>query len=410
MSTTTPSSDREPLWAGEYRDRVDDAPAGDGAAAGAPTAVHPPRAAGAGRRAGHGRRVAVGAAVAVAAGVAAGVLGVSILGGGEDPSSSSARAGTAAPLSASTSPAPQGTVASVVAKASPAVVSVRTSSGEGTGFLLDREGTIVTNAHVVGDAQTVRVQFGEDGERATGRVLGSDPSSDLAAVQIPTSAASGVTPLPLAADSTVRVGAQVVAIGNPFGLDRTATSGIVSATGRSIEAPNGFSISDAIQTDAPINPGNSGGPLLDAAGRVIGVNSQIATSGAGGGNVGVGFAVPSSLVQRIVPSLKTGTAIARPYLGVSTGETASGAGAQVASVEQGGPADDAGLEVGDVVTSVDGTAVSEPDDIAAAIARKAPGDRVTVQVRRGGGSQAVDVELGTRPAQASSATPSPGTP
>ncbi len=242
----------------------------------------------------------------------------------------------------STAKLPGGSVASVYAKASPAVVSIRAGQGQGTGFLIDRDGTVVTNAHVVGDAATVQVRFGEDGRRATGRVMGSDPSSDLAVVKIDASAAAGVTPLRFAADSTVSVGDAVVAIGNPFGLDRTATAGIVSAKGRSIEAPNGFSISGAIQTDAPINPGNSGGPLLDRAGRVIGVNSQIATSGAGGGNVGVGFAVPSSLVREVVPALQSGGSIARPYLGVSTAETTGGA-VVVASVAPGGPAARAGM-------------------------------------------------------------------
>src|SRR4051812_23975422 len=170
---------------------------------------------------------------------------------------------------------------------SPAVVSLRTSEGSGTGFLIDPTGTLVTNAHVVGQANGITVRFGQRGRNLSGQVLGSDPSSDLAVVKIDQGdVPSGVKPLKLADSRDVRVGDAVIAIGNPFGLDRTETQGIVSAVHRSIQAPNNFQIDDAIQTDAAINPGNSGGPLLDDTGRVIGVNSQIETSGSQG-NVGV---------------------------------------------------------------------------------------------------------------------------
>jgi putative serine protease PepD len=179
------------------------------------------------------------------------------------------------------------------------------------------------------------------------------------------------------------------------------TSGVVSATGRSIEAPNGFSISDAIQTDAAINPGNSGGPLLDADGRVIGVNSQIATSGAGGGNVGVGFAVPSTLVSQIVPTLSHGGTVQRPYLGVSTGD-ATGGGALVGQVASGGPADSAGIRAGDSIVGVDGRQIQAADDVSAAIAGRKPGDTVTLTVRRGGSQVDMKVKLGSRPDSASS--------
>ena len=167
----------------------------------------------------------------------------------------------------------------IYAQASPAVVSIRTDVGSGTGFLIDRNGTLVTNAHVVGNADRVVVKFGPDGRSIDGQVKGADPSSDLAVVKIdPGSAPRNAKPLQFADSRQVRVGDTAIAIGNPFGLDRTATEGIVSGIGRSIKAPNGFSIDEVIQTDAPINPGNSGGPLLDETARVMGVNSQIATA------------------------------------------------------------------------------------------------------------------------------------
>ena len=148
----------------------------------------------------------------------------------------------------------------------------------------------------------------------------------------------------------------MVAIGHPFGLDRTATAGIVSGVGRSIEAPDGFQIDDAIQTDAPINPGNSGGPLLDARGRVVGVNSQIATAG-GGGNVGIGFAVPANTVREVLPRLSRGESIERPYLGVTT--SLAPRGAEVQAIQPGGPAAGADLRAGDVIVAIDGESVRD---------------------------------------------------
>jgi putative serine protease PepD len=192
------------------------------------------------------------------------------------------------------------------------------------------------------------------------------------------------------------VGDAVVAIGHPFGLDRTATAGIVSGLGREIESPNGFSIDDVIQTDAAINPGNSGGPLVDARGRVVGVNSQIATSGAGGGNVGVGFAVPANTVRDVVPQLSRGEAIERPYLGLTT--TAVSASVEVVEVIPGGPADDAGLRAGDRIVSLDGRPISEPDDVTAALEGREPGDSIDVEIERGGAPDELELRLGTRPA------------
>ena len=286
----------------------------------------------------------------------------------------------------------------IYAQASPAVVSIRTDVGSGTGFLIDRDGTLVTNAHVVGNADRVVVKFGQDGRSIDGQVKGADPSSDLAVVKIdPGSAPHNAKPLQFADSRQVQVGDAAIAIGNPFGLDRTATEGIVSGIGRSIKAPNGFSIDKVIQTDAPINPGNSGGPLLDGAGRVIGVNSQIATASSGGGNVGIGFAVPSNTVSQVVPRLESGGTISRPYLGVSTQASIAASGAEVAAVVPGGPADTGGLRDGDIIVNVGGKEVLAPEDISTAIESRKPGDQVPIEIQRAGAAQTLHITLGKRP-------------
>jgi putative serine protease PepD len=288
----------------------------------------------------------------------------------------------------------------IYAAASPAVTSIRTNVGEGTGFLIDHaQGMLVTNAHVVGTATHVLVRFGQDGDAIDGDVLGVDPSSDLAVVSIdPDRVPRGAKALRFADSRAVAVGDLVVAIGNPFGLDRTATEGIVSGLGRSIQSPNGFAIDDVIQTDAPINPGNSGGPLLDDGANVIGVNSQIATAGVAG-NIGIGFAVPSNTVRQIVPRLEKGEAIPRPWLGVTTSPASPTHpdGAEVAELVRGGPADRAGVERGDVIKRVDGQPVQDPEDVAAAIGDDKPGDEVDVAVERDGRTQTLHVTLGKRP-------------
>jgi putative serine protease PepD len=283
-----------------------------------------------------------------------------------------------------------GDVASIYAAARDSVVSIKTDETSGTGFIVDADGTIVTNAHVVGDASTVQIQFADD-ETTTGTVGGVDRSSDLAIVKIQTSRT--LKPLALADSSAVKTGQLAIAIGSPFGLSQTTTAGIVSGTGRHIEAPDGFQIDSVIQTDAPINPGNSGGPLLDAAGRVIGVNSQIASQS--GGNVGIGFAVPSNTVRDVIPRLEKGETIKRAYLGVSTSGGAGGV--TVAAVTSGSPAASAGVQVGDVIKSVAGRAVSDPDDVAAAIQDRRPGENVNLVVARDGGERTIAVELGVRP-------------
>jgi len=291
----------------------------------------------------------------------------------------------------------------IYAAASPAVVSVRTTGGAGTGFLIGNDGTIVTNAHVVAENRRVTVRFGEN-EAQPADVLGTDPSSDLAVVSIDRKdLPEGVKPLRFADSRNVSVGDAAIAIGNPFGLDRTATEGIVSGIGRHIAAPNGFSIDEVIQTDAPINPGNSGGPLLDDSGVVIGVNAQIASTGSAG-NIGIGFAVPSNTARQVVPRLARGERITRAHLGLETSPASPGGdvGAEIQRVVPGGPGSRAGLREGDVILKLDGKDVNEPADVSGAIADKHPGDVVEIEVERGGKLTKLKATLGTRP---SSTTP-----
>jgi putative serine protease PepD len=294
----------------------------------------------------------------------------------------------------------------IYARASPAVVSIRTGSGSGTGFLIDRNGTLVTNDHVVETATTVQVKFGTDGRTIQGAVKGVDASSDLAVVHIdPATIPSGTKPLEFADSRGVSVGDVAIAIGNPFGLDRTVTEGIVSSLGRTLRAPNGFQIDDVIQTDAAINPGNSGGPLLDDGGKVIGVNSQIATNGVSSGNVGIGFAVPSNTVRQVVPGLKLGKTVSHAWLGVQIGTpnlaspSAPASGAEISEVTTGGPAEDAGLQAGDVVTAIDGQPIDDSTDLSSYVNMKAPGDKIKLTVHRNGQTEQVDVTLQNRPAK-----------
>jgi putative serine protease PepD len=332
-------------------------------------------------------RAAVAGALAGAVLVASGVLIGALA--GEDSDSPSA------PLAVdSGGPGPANDAGRVYAAVADGVVAVQVGRGSGTGFVIDDRGTIVTNAHVVGESTAASVRRGDSRSAISATVLGTDPSTDLAVLRVDRSDLGTPRPLTLADSDAVRVGDDVVAIGHPFGLDRTATAGIVSGLGREIQAPNGFSIDEVIQTDAAINPGNSGGPLVDMRGRVVGVNSQIATAGANG-NVGVGFAVPSNTVRDVVPRLARGQKIERAYLGLTT--VAGPSGAEVQAAMPDGPAARAGLEPGDRILSVDGQAVREPDDVIDAIDGREPGDTVTVEVERDGRRDRVDVELGTRP-------------
>jgi S1-C subfamily serine protease len=294
----------------------------------------------------------------------------------------------------------------------------QSSEASGSGFLIDNDGHVLTNAHVVEGAKSVTVQLG-DGAEQDAQVVGTDPSSDIALLKVDNT--EGANPLPLGDSSKVEVGDPVIAIGNPFALDRTVTSGIVSALQRQIQAPNGFSISDVIQTDAAINPGNSGGPLINGAGEVIGINSQIESQS--GGNEGVGFAVPIKTAADVVSQLENGGQVHQPYLGISGGDIDPeiaqalnlpvSQGVLVERVLSGGPADDAGIKGatgqgtisgqtfpvgGDIITKVDGKTITGMDDVISAVNGHKPGDEITLTIFSDGQQKDVTVTLGDRPA------------
>jgi S1-C subfamily serine protease len=298
----------------------------------------------------------------------------------------------------------------------------------GSGFVIDHNGDILTNAHVIDGAVKVTVQFG-DNKSVDAKIVGKDVSSDIALLKVDPDGLD-LHPLSLGSAKDVQVGDPTIAIGNPFGLDRTLTTGVVSALQREIRAPNGFKIDNVIQTDAAINPGNSGGPLLDATGRVIGINSQIETGGSGGGNVGIGFAVPIDTARKELTQLKKSGNVQRAWLGVSS-LTVDGSlaqlnlpvktGALVQSVQKGSPADKAGLKGGDIsaqmggspiqlggdiVTKVDGKPVNGSDDLASLVENKKAGDTVTLTYFRGKEQKTADVTLGKRPATLAQVTPS----
>jgi putative serine protease PepD len=268
----------------------------------------------------------------------------------------------------------------------------QTQQAQGSGFVYDSSGRIITNQHVVDGATSISVRFW-NGKTYKAEVVGSDPSTDLAVIKVD-APASLLTPLTLADSSEVAVGDNVVAIGSPFGLENTVTSGIVSALHRQMTSPNNFSIADSIQTDAAINHGNSGGPLLNAEGQVIGVNAQIESDS--GGNDGVGFAIPSNTVKSIVSELISTGKAEHAYLGVSV-ETVNGS-VQITQVRDGTPAADAGLQAGDRLLSVDGKPIASADGLTNAIAAKKPGDTVSVTYSRGGQSHTLEVQLASRPA------------
>jgi putative serine protease PepD len=285
-----------------------------------------------------------------------------------------------------------------------AYITARQAQGSatGTGFVVDADGLIVTNEHVVDGSSDVTVKLG-DGKAQRADVVGQDKSTDLALLKIDSGGAK-LTPLKLADSSKVQIGDATFAIGNPFGLEDTLTTGVVSATERQISAPDGFSINGVLQTDAALNPGNSGGPLLNDQGEVIGVNSQIESSSSGNGssagsNTGVGFAIPSNTVRKVIASLQEGGEASHAYLGVSTSD-ASGGGATVESVSAGGPAASAGLQEGAVIVGVDDMTVVSSDDLSTAIDGHRPGDQVKLKVRRSSGTDTVTAKLGERPASA----------
>jgi S1-C subfamily serine protease len=389
-------------------------------------------------------------AIPVVAGAVAGaVVALIVAGGGSGGTKTvttsfpAASSGRSVPTSLSTSSRGL-TINQIYRRDSPGVVDITVTSqqqepgglfgggsqqteGEGAGVVYDTKGDILTDEHVVANATSVEVHF-QDGTNAKAKVLGTDPSTDMAVIKVDVPA-SELHPIPFADSNNAQVGDPVVAIGSPFSLPETTTAGIVSAVGRSIPAPNNYTITGAIQTDAAINPGNSGGPLLDANGRVIGINSQIATGG-GSGSVGIGFAVPINLAKKVIPQLKKAGTVQRAYLGVEmtsvTKQVAQSLhlptdhGALIQRVIPGGPADKAGLRGGhtrtgqginaggDLLVKVAGKDVKTSDDVASAIAGKKPGDSVTVQYYRGKQQKKATVTLGKRPNQLPSSSGSGG--
>ena len=291
----------------------------------------------------------------------------------------------------------------------------------GSGFVIDTEGHLLTNNHVVEGADSIQVKLGSSDTTYEAKVVGADPATDLAMLDVE-APADQLHPLTLGKSAQMEVGDPVVAIGNPFGLDRTVTGGIVSALQRQIEAPDGFSITNVIQTDAAINPGNSGGPLINVDGEVIGINSQIATGGGGNGNVGIGFAIPIDTVRSEIHQLETTGEVEHAFLGISGGtitpELAKAInlpveeGVIVQTVVKGGPADKAGIEGGstsatidgakvslggDVITEVNGKKVAGMDEIVEIVNAAEPGDEIELKILRDGSTKTTTVTLGDRP-------------
>ena len=287
----------------------------------------------------------------------------------------------------SASPSPEEPVSAVASSLLPAVVQIRSSSGLGSGVIYDAKGLILTAAHVVGNDGQIDVRLA-NGDQVEGQVVGTDQISDVAVVELDR---SGLPVAPLAVDIPLEVGQTAVALGSPYGLEQTVTAGVVSAVDRAVLGSDGM-VRTAIQTDAPINPGNSGGPLANLQGQVIGINDSIFSQS--GGNEGVGFAVPISVAKHVADQLVAGEPIQTAFLGITGTEPTQGvAGVLITGVVSGSPADDAGMRIGDLVIAVSGNRVESMVDLAAEIRVRAPGDRVTIHITRGGDSLELDVRL-----------------
>jgi putative serine protease PepD len=316
-------------------------------------------------------------------------------------------------------------IAGIYRKDGPGVVDITTSSngggsgifgfgqprtqGEGAGVVYDKQGDILTDQHVVSGASSITVTF-PSGRKASARVVGSDTGADVAVIRVRVPS-SVLHPLPLGNSDDVSVGDSVVAIGSPFGLPNTVTAGIVSAIGRTITAPNEFTIANAIQTDAAINPGNSGGPLINAAGQVVGLNDQIETNnqtaGGEGSSSGVGFAVPSNTVKQVANTIIAGKQVQHAYIGVClNGDNMSAATIATTPtqscpnpVSPGSPAARSGIQPGDTVTAINGTPIATTEQFIATIDNYKPGQTVTMAVKHSGQIKQVKVTLAQRPAK-----------
>lgn len=383
------------------------------------------------RRASLRRITAVAIPAVIGAGAALGVMAATVgFDGGtttvirESPVAMTQVAGTTAQT-----PVPDGipvggdtnglSVQEVVHRASPAVVLVSsttlTGGGLGSGFLVNTDGRIITNAHVVKGAKKTTVTF-SDGTMESARILGVDESTDIAVLDVARTP-KGVTPVPLGRSDKLVVGQDVVAIGNPYGFERTVTTGIVSALKRVITSPNGFTIQNAIQTDAAINQGNSGGPLFDRDGRVIGMNSQIASQN--GGNVGIGFAIPINTILPIADSIARAGVAEHAWIGITGRELTPGLAAKMAlgdrrgvlvtDTDTRGPARDAGVRSAavatakvpsgaDLIVAVNGRSITDMADVSEAVASRRVGDEVTITVLRDGQTTTLRLTLKDRPA------------
>ena len=363
-------------------------------AAGAGAPPHPPsRPSSAGR---FGRWAAAGVLallLACGGGLAGGLIVHEV--DQEDTTTSATSTGT------STGAAPtidRSSLAGIVAAVQPSVVDIKTQSGEGSGVVLTSDGYVLTNNHVVAGATgSVSVSF-SNGRTASAKVVGTDPKSDLAVVKA--NGVSGLTAAKFGDSSGMRVGDSVFAIGSPLGLEGSVTSGIISATNRTIvesgEETGGArnSIAGALQTDAAINPGNSGGALVNLSGEVVGINTAIATSGQGQGNIGVGFAIPSNRAKQVADQLIKGGKVSHPYLGLGVSDAPNNGGALVSQVVRGAPAEKAGIKQGDVITKAGDKAIHNGDDLVSAVQSSKVGDKLTLTVSRNGSEQTITVTVG----------------
>ena len=390
---------------------------------------------------GRDQRLFLRAASLLAAGLVGGAValgGVAALGGLERTTTVREVVPGRAPASAAFSRGSGLTIGEIYTRWSPGVVQVearvdatdpfdpfpRVERSLGSGWVFDKAGHIITNFHVVQGAETVNVSFSND-ESVRARIVGTDPSTDLALLRVNTPS-RGLTPLELGSSRDVRVGDAVVAIGNPFGYERSVTAGIVSAIGRVLQAPNNFAIDNVLQTDAPINPGNSGGPLLNARGEVVGVNTQIETGNElERGNVGIGFAVPVDTVKSVAAQIIRSGKVEHAFLGVQTTPLTrdirqlfrlqTARGLLVDSVAPGSAAADGGIRPGrrevivegeswrlggDIIVRADGRPVATREALREVVARKSPGDKIVLELYRGGATEtiAVTVRLGKAPA------------
>jgi putative serine protease PepD len=353
-----------------------------------------------------GRAVALAIGWLLAAVVVSATTAVTVLALEDDDEPAAVTAAAEPTATSNRRPAPATSIGAVYEQVKDSVVVVDARSGgdggffggddpvqqaQGSGFVFDDEGRVVTNYHVVQDAETVQISY-PNGDEVDATVVGVDPSTDIAVLDPQDDV--GVRALELADSEQVRVGDPVIAIGSPFGLAGTVTSGIVSALDRSIRSPGGFTVDGVIQTDAAINSGNSGGPLLDAEGRVVGINTQIQSTT--GGNVGIGYAVPSDTIQEIADELIRTGEVEHAWLGVSMTETDEGV--TLAEVRPDSPAASAELQVGDVVKEAGGQSIETADELGDAVAEREPGDDLELVVERDGEEETVTVTLGERPA------------